>query len=294
MKKKTYQKSHLVRELGLAAGLPQRKIRFILDTLKTIACREALKDGFTVPGLCRLDVVRRKPRKIRNPRTGQMLIIGEHRALRARILKSVRNEVTPPPKVVVAETPVITPEMEDFSKAVSFKCKDCGQEIEAPLSTAGMLAECPSCQTPITVPHVSEPGTLHGEPLPQTAEEAVREKMQEVISEVENQVEQVQGQEKGRTIRIDLGALGIESRAQEKTKEKQAVSFFCKNCRQEIEAPIEMAGTSAECPSCGVSFEVPFFSEEGTIHAIEEDKSTPETIKAMKSRTIRIEVPDDI
>lgn len=297
MKKNTYQKSHLIRELGVTAGVPQVKIRLILDTLKAIACREAKNDGFTVPGLCRLDVIHRKARKVRNPRSGQTLIVGEHDSLRVRILKRVRNEVTPPPEMVIQEAPVITPEMEDFSQAVSFLCKNCGQEIEAPLSTAGMTAECPSCQTSIVVPSVSEPGTLHGEPLPPTAEAQAEEKVQEVISDVQNQVEeQAQGKEKGRTIRIDLAALGVENRVQQKVSDKRALSFFCKNCRQEIEAPAEMAGSPAECPACGASFEVPFFSDEGTIHALEAEADKPgsEKLREMKSRTIRIEVPDDI
>jgi len=297
MKKNTYQKSHFVRELGVVAGVSQVKIRLILDAIKDIACREARNDGFTIPGLCRLDVIHRKARKVRNPRSGQLLIIGEHDCLRVRILKRVRNEVTPAPEMIVHETPVITPEMEDFSKAVSFCCKNCKQEIEAPLSTAGMTAECPSCQTSIVVPGVSEPGTLHGEPLPPTPEAEAAGKVQQVISDVQNQFqEHAQGNEKSRTIRIDLDALGIENRVQPVVSDKHAVSFFCKSCRQEIEAPIDMAGTTAECPACGIGFEVPYFSEAGTIQAVDldSDQHALEKIREMKSRTIRIEVPDDI
>src|SRR5690606_1357720 len=33
--------------------------------------------------------------------------------------------------------------------------------------------------------------------------------------------------------------------------EEQFVSFLCKSCGQEIEAPIDMAGSQDECPSCG-------------------------------------------
>lgn len=296
MKKSKYQKSHLIREVGLAAGVSQVKIRLILDTLKGIACREAKNDGFTVPGLCRLDIIHRKDRKVRNPRTGQTLIIGEHDSLRVRILKRVRNEVTPPPEMVIHEVPAITPEMEDFSKAVSFCCKKCGQEIEAPLSTAGMTAECPNCQHAIDIPDVSERGTLHGEALPLTPEAEAAVKVQEVISDVQNQVdEHAQRKERGGTIRIDLAALGIENRLEREVLKKRALSFFCKNCRQEIEAPVEMAGTAAECPACGVSFEIPFFSDDGTIHAtdFETEKPDAEKLREMKSRTIRIEVPDD-
>ena len=72
------------------------------------------------------------------------------------------------------------------------------------------------------------------------------------------------------------------------------LSFFCKNCRQEIEAPADMAGSASECPSCGISFEVPFFSDPGTLHGSDLEHKPAEEIKEIKSRTIRIEVPDDM
>ena len=74
------------------------------------------------------------------------------------------------------------------------------------------------------------------------------------------------------------------------------LSFFCKNCRQEIEAPADMAGSASECPSCGMSFEVPFFSDPGTLHGsdLEHKKIDADTLKDMRGRTIRIEVPDDV
>jgi nucleoid DNA-binding protein/DNA-directed RNA polymerase subunit RPC12/RpoP len=290
MKKNTYQKSHLIRELAETANLPQSKIKSILETLKTIASREALNDGFTLPGLCRFDVVNRKPRKVRNPKTGQMLMIAEHKSLRVRVSKKVRNEVTPPPEMVLIETPVLTPEMEDFSQAVSFKCKQCGQEIEAPLSTAGLIAECPNCKAPITIPSVSEAGTVHHPVAEQNGAPAAQPTTQKGPANSSSAADI----DKNRTIRIDLAALGMEADEPAKPAEKKAVSFICKACQQEIEAPSDMAGTTADCPSCGTTFEVPFFSEEGTIHAIATDKQTADLVKAMKSRTIRIEVPDDI
>jgi nucleoid DNA-binding protein/DNA-directed RNA polymerase subunit RPC12/RpoP len=290
MKTNTYQKSHLVRELATTTGLHQSQVKSFLDAIKTIACREAVKDGFTLPGLCRFDVVRRKPRKVRNPKSGQMLMIGEHQSLRVRALKKLRTELTPAPEMVVIEAPVLTPEMEDFSKAVSFKCKQCGQEIEAPLSTAGLLAECPNCQSAITIPHASEPGTLHGSAVEQSSGSPAQQAPAAGKPSAGDNIQV----DKNRTIRIDLAALGMEAEAPVKPAEKRAVSFICKSCKQEIEAPSEMAGSTADCPSCGMTFEVPFFSEEGTIHAMAVDKQASDLAKAMKSRTIRIEVPDDI
>jgi nucleoid DNA-binding protein/DNA-directed RNA polymerase subunit RPC12/RpoP len=290
MKKNTYHQNDLIKELAESAKLPKTKIKEILEDLRKITSRESLKEGFTLPGLCRFDVVRRKPRKVRNPKTGQMLMIGEHQSLRVRVLKKLRSELTPPPEMVIIETPVLTPEMEDFSKAVSFKCKQCAQEIEAPLSTAGLLAECPNCQAAITIPHTSETGTLHGSPL----EQASGSPAQQAPAAGKPSAADTSQVDKNRTIRIDLAALGMEAEAPQKRVEKRAVSFICKSCKQEIEAPSEMAGSTADCPSCGMTFEVPFFSEEGTIHAIAVDKQASDLAKAMKSRTIRIEVPDDI
>jgi nucleoid DNA-binding protein/DNA-directed RNA polymerase subunit RPC12/RpoP len=88
------------------------------------------------------------------------------------------------------------------------------------------------------------------------------------------------------------------------------VSFKCAACGQEMEAPFDMAGTASDCPACGGIIEVPYISEPGTIwgaplpdagassSAGAATPLTPEqaaaTHDAMKSRTIRIELPDDI
>lgn len=72
------------------------------------------------------------------------------------------------------------------------------------------------------------------------------------------------------------------------------LSFVCKVCHQEIEAPVGMARREAECPACGAIIEVPETSEPGTIWAAgpEVAQPTKEQVDAMKSRTIRIELTD--
>ena len=318
MDKKTYHKSHLVRELGFNVGISQKKTRLLLDALRQIVYRESCNEGLTLPGLCRFDVIRRKARKVRNPQTGERILIAEHDTLRVRVLKKARNAVTPLPKDLVTVLPAAqAPQLaEDFSKAVSFCCKSCKQEIEAPLSAAGILADCPSCGASVTVPSVSEPGTLHGPALPQSAAVSapapaaptaapapaapapVAPAASAPAPAAQTPVPEHKPQ-KGQTIRIDLSALGIDipgtPMPQKTLPQKRMLSFFCKNCRQEIEAPSDMAGTASECPSCGVSFEVPFFSDPGTLHGsdLEHKKIDPDILKDIKSRTIRIEVPDD-
>ncbi|MEI7901032.1 MAG: HU family DNA-binding protein [bacterium] len=297
MKKNAYHKSHLVRELGLNVGIPQKKVRYMLDTLKQIVYREACNEGITLPELCRFDIIRRKARKVRSPQTGEKFLIAEHDTLRVRVLKKARNAVTPLPKNLVTALPA-TPAphvSDDFSKAVSFCCKKCTQEIEAPLSAVNLLAECPACGAPITVPSVSEPGTLHGPARPNPA--ATTGTPAATSGVAPNGADHKQ---KSQTIRIDLAALGFDNAgtpAPQKTlPKKRMLSFFCKNCRQEIEAPADLAGSASECPACGVSFEVPFFSDTGTLHGsdLEHKKPDPQSLTELKNRTIRIEIPDDL
>jgi nucleoid DNA-binding protein len=302
MTKTTYQKSHLVRELGFNLGISQKKVRFMLDALRQIAYREACNEGFTLPSLCRFDVIRRKARRVRNPQTGERILIAEHDTLRVRVLKKARNAVTPVPDNLITVLPAApAPQVsDDYSKAVSFCCKVCKQEIEAPLSAAGLLAECPTCKAPVTVPLISEPGTLHGPALQEPAAAPAVQQQPFAPAPSAAAPAQSENKQKGQTIRIDLAALGFDNTgtpAPQKTlPKKRMLSFFCKNCRQEIESPADMAGTTSECPTCGAGFEVPFFSDVGTLHGsdLEQKKTDPQTLKELKSRTIRIEVPDDI
>lgn len=314
MKKNTYTKSMLVRELSFSTGITQKSARFVLEALCYIAYREAADQGFTIPGLCRLDIIRRKERKMRNPQTGENILIAEHDALRVRALKKARTAITPPPKNLItvlppaaaeSDAPAPVPQVEeDYSKAVSFCCAKCGQEIEAPFSAVGLQAECPACGAPIKIPSQSEPGTLHGPALPEPAPAVSPVSApgpiigtQPVTAAPPSPTDHAKL--KNQTIRIDLAALGFDTAGttapQKAPPKKRMLSFFCKNCHQEIEAPADMAGSASECPACGVSFEVPFFSDPGTLHGSDLDhKKDAAAIKDMKSRTIRIEVPDDI
>ena len=182
------------------------------------------------------------------------------------------------------------PAEEPQPEAISFKCPGCGQEIEAPLDAIGLDAECPMCGNIVVVPAKSEPGTMYGPSVgdaPKSTEPVVSAKEAEEMDPT---------QLKNRTIRIDAEALGLDdsSPAKKEPVEEKLISFFCPNCHQEIEATADMAGTPAECPNCGLTFEVPFFSEPGSIHdehrAEEESKAS---YQAQKGKTMRIDLPDD-
>ena len=414
-----YTKSRLIKELAFRAGIKKIASRQILEVLAEIIKRETPNGPFILPGLCKFELVPRKARRIRNPRTGELLIMPPQKALKITAARSAKlaiapripavpaalyvppAEETPAPAAVPvpvpapaaepaaasvpapapvdqtppapapavepapasepveqpipvqeatptpapaeepapapaaepapaptpeptpaqapAEEPKTAPTAEPAAEpapepapepsapepapapepaqeepqvdAISFKCPGCGQEIEAPVDAIGLDAECPMCGNIVVVPAKSEPGTMYGPSVgdaPKSTEPVVSAKEAEEMDPT---------QLKNRTIRIDAEALGLDdptTPAKKEPVEEKLISFFCPNCHQEIEATADMAGTPAECPNCGLTFEVPFFSEAGSIHdehrAEEEAKAS---YQAQKGKTMRIDLPDD-
>ncbi len=221
----TYLKSDLVAELAQVADIPKSKAEAVLGQLAQIACREA-RNGFTLPGICKLDVVQRKARKARIPSTGQRILIGEHDALRARPLKKAAHAVAPrmpglvqfiedepaagaAPGAPEVEKTVPATEGQPFNPEglVSFRCGACGQEIEAPFDMAGTASECPACGGKIEVPYVSEPGTIWGRAAPEVkppALPAMPSAQTEATPRAEGAATPRTEAQMGRTIRIEL------------------------------------------------------------------------------------------
>lgn len=74
------------------------------------------------------------------------------------------------------------------------------------------------------------------------------------------------------------------------------LSFICESCNQEIEAPADLAGQETECPACAALITIPYVSAPGTLWGVplvNTKGPSPEQTEAMKSRTIRIELPDN-
>ena len=67
--------------------------------------------------------------------------------------------------------------------------------------------------------------------------------------------------------------------------------FHCANCKTEIQASPDMAGQETECPACGARISIPSPDDTAIVrHQLGDDD--PESIAAMKHRTIRIELGD--
>lgn len=285
----SYTKRELIEELAGKCKLSRRRVDSLLTELSQIAYREA-GNGFTVPGICRLDVVRRKERRARNPRTGETLLIGEHDVLRVRPVKRAKQMVAPTPPDLVTVLPADQAAMAEAAFAAgspvaaaeaamalfSFRCPFCRAEIEVSTDCVGERINCPACGRGFTAPPVGQqprlpevrPTAPAARPVP-TAPAAT-------------------------SAATPAATPAAAPAAAPAGTEEHFVSFTCKSCGQEIEAPIDMAGSHDECPACGAAITVPYLSEPGTSQALQADKAEATLIEAAKSRTLRIELPDDI
>lgn len=98
--KKPLTKAQLVTELAEKIELPKKQVQELLELLAQTAYKEAKgkEGGFTIPGLGKLVVVKRKARMGRNPATGEQIKIPAKKVLKFRIAKACKDAVTPPKK----------------------------------------------------------------------------------------------------------------------------------------------------------------------------------------------------
>jgi DNA-binding protein HU-beta len=96
-KAKPMTKSQIMTKLAEETDLPKKKVTEVVETLVNMAYKEA-KKGFTIPGLGKLVVQKRKARWGRNPATGDKIKIPAKTVLKFRIAKAAKDAVIPPKK----------------------------------------------------------------------------------------------------------------------------------------------------------------------------------------------------
>lgn len=159
---KSMNKREIVDELSERAFTTRKQTNAILDSLIEIASREAV-NGFALPGLCKFELVDRRARKGRNPRTGEEIEIPASKSLKIRPLGRVKHAATAwlTDGADAAEDTAQSPETESFF----IRCPHCERRLEADSSMSGMVAECPYCENSMTVPspeEVEEPEAADG------------------------------------------------------------------------------------------------------------------------------------
>jgi DNA-binding protein HU-beta len=95
-KTKPMTKAQLVTELSEKLGSKKSEINGLLDTLINVAYQETKKKGvFTMPGMGKLVLVKRKARKGRNPATGEEIQIKAKTVVKFRVAKACKDAILP-------------------------------------------------------------------------------------------------------------------------------------------------------------------------------------------------------
>ena len=90
---KAMTKSKIVEHLAKKTDLTKKQVGQFLEEMAALAYKEA-KNGFTLPGLGKLVVVRRKARMGRNPATGETIRIPAKRTLKFRVAKAAKDAIS--------------------------------------------------------------------------------------------------------------------------------------------------------------------------------------------------------
>lgn len=94
MANKPMTKSQLSSHIADKAGITKRAANEIIDELAAVAYKETKKSGqFTVPGLGKLVMDRRKARMGRNPATGATIRIPAKRVVKFRVAKAAKDAI---------------------------------------------------------------------------------------------------------------------------------------------------------------------------------------------------------
>ncbi|MCD4670868.1 MAG: HU family DNA-binding protein [Actinomycetia bacterium] len=93
-KTKTMTKSALINHLAEKNEMTRKEVISFMDSLVTTAYKEA-KNGFTLPGVGKLVLVKRKARMGRNPATGETIKIPAKKVVKFRIAKAAKDAILP-------------------------------------------------------------------------------------------------------------------------------------------------------------------------------------------------------
>jgi len=99
MAKKPMTKSQIVSHFAGKFQLTKRTASEIIEEVAALAVSETKKTGsFTLPGIGKLVLVKRKARMGRNPATGEAIQIPAKTVVKMRVAKAAKEAIVPPRK----------------------------------------------------------------------------------------------------------------------------------------------------------------------------------------------------
>jgi len=99
MPKKPMTKAEIVSHFAGKFEVSKKTASGIIDEVAALAVSETKKTGsFTLPGIGKLVLVKRKARMGRNPGTGEVIKIAAKTVVKMRIAKAAKEAIVPPKK----------------------------------------------------------------------------------------------------------------------------------------------------------------------------------------------------
>jgi len=96
MARKPMTKAQIVTHFAEKFELSKRAASAVIDEMSTLAVSETKKAGsFTIPGIGKLVLQKRKARKGRNPATGEAIKIPAKTVVKMRIAKACKESIVP-------------------------------------------------------------------------------------------------------------------------------------------------------------------------------------------------------
>lgn len=142
-------KNALVSELSERAFTTHKQTEAMLESLIHIVCREAV-NGFSIPGFCKFEIVDRKARKGRNPRTREIIDIPAGKSLKVKPLGRIKQGALA--WIPEADAEIDRNEAKATSESFLIECPHCSKQLEADAGMSNMIATCPFCIKDLTVP----------------------------------------------------------------------------------------------------------------------------------------------
>jgi len=94
---KPMTKAQIVGELADKLEMTKKDVNGFIETLTELACKETKKKGsFTLPGIGKLVLQKRKARMGRNPQTGEEIKIKAKTVVKFRVAKACKDTIIPP------------------------------------------------------------------------------------------------------------------------------------------------------------------------------------------------------
>ncbi len=92
MPAKAMTKTQILNGLAEAAGITKKQAAAVVEALQQMAYKDA-KNGFTIPGIGKITLVRRKARWGRNPATGEKIKIAAKKVVKMRVAKAAKDAI---------------------------------------------------------------------------------------------------------------------------------------------------------------------------------------------------------